>query len=131
MPKRFKTKIVEIDAIRWTNDAESFEELYDWAGTNFTTAVIPATGNRNPEFTAAIFDFLHDTWIAVKTGQWIVQGAKGEFYPCDDETFHWKYEEVVRRPVATKPAKCPYEGKHQGTVCFSDGDTCRHCGWTL
>lgn len=90
---RFRTKPVEITAVQWTGD--NYIEMLDWAGASFTTAVVPATGITDPEFTGAIFDFLHQTWIGVKTGQWIVQGAKGEFYPCDDETFHWKYEEVL------------------------------------
>jgi hypothetical protein len=48
-------------------------------------------------FTAQVYDKLHDTWISVADGQWIVRGAKGEFYPCDDETFHWKYEELTHK----------------------------------
>lgn len=93
MLKRFRTRPVEVDAMRWEED--NLLEMIAWTGPAFfTDRVVPATGNRNPEFTAAVYDILHETWIAVKTGQWIVCGAKGEFYPCDDETFHWKYEEV-------------------------------------
>lgn len=92
MATKFRTKPVEIEAVQWKGN--NLLEILDWAGPVFTDRVVPATGNRNPEFTAAVFDKLHDTWIAVKTGQWIVCGIKGEHYPCDDETFFWKYEEV-------------------------------------
>ena len=93
MVKRFRTRIVEIEAMQWQE--ENFFEMADWTEENFTTRVEPATGITDPEFTGAVFDKLHQTWIGVKTGQWIVRGVKGEYYPCDDETFHWKYEELV------------------------------------
>ena len=94
MIQRFRTKQVEIDAIRFTGD--NFSELFVWTGGYFLEIdeddwdVID-----DPNARAEIYDKLHSTWILVLPGQWIVKGAKGEFYPCDDETFHWKYEEVV------------------------------------
>jgi hypothetical protein len=86
--KRFRTRPVEIDAMQFTG--ENFEELGKWS-SNF----IPNLGPENNEFQGRVYDKLHDTWINVAKGQWIVRGAKGEYYPCDDETFHWKYEEVI------------------------------------
>lgn len=106
--KRFVTKRVEIDAIQF--DGENFEELDFWTDGRFIEAP-----TADGEFQAQVYDVLHATWIAVKTGQWIVRGAKGEFYPCDDETFHWKYEEVIEThepdgTVAQFPARA--EGLH-------------------
>lgn len=88
MVKRFRTKVVEIEAVRWTGD--NHDELYEWTGGKWQSFPTDSEG-----FSGLIYDFLHDTWIKVIEGQWIVCGAKGEFYPCDDETFHWKYEEVT------------------------------------
>lgn len=94
--KRFRTKPVEIEATQFTGD--NIGELNLWTGGGFISL---SKSDRNilglddPTFTAQVWDFLHQSWICVKSGQWIVRGAKGEFYPCDDETFHWKYEEVV------------------------------------
>lgn len=87
MIQKFRTKIVEIEAMRYVHS--NVEELANWTGGQFR-----ANDIVNVEFTGQVFDDLHDTWINVKPGMWIVRGAKGEYYPCDDETFHWKYEEV-------------------------------------
>ena len=89
MVQRFRTKTVEIEAVRFTGD--NFDELYEWTKGNFR----PTTRDDDTQPPGQVYDFLHTTWINVETGQWIVRGAKGEYYPCDDETFHWKYEEVT------------------------------------
>lgn len=84
--KRFRTKIVEIEAMQFTG--ENFYALNKW-----TDGLFQQSGDE--DFPGHVYDELHMTWILVAPGQWIVRGAKGEFYPCDDETFHWKYEEVT------------------------------------
>jgi hypothetical protein len=40
---------------------------------------------------------LHTTWVGVKTGQWIVRGVKGEFYPIAEDVLAETYEPAVRR----------------------------------
>lgn len=101
MIQRFKTKPVEIDAIQFTG--KNYDELIEWTEDNFRHRPV---GERLVELAtqpvdapapayAQVYDMLHTTWINVLAGQWIVKGAKGEFYPCDDETFLWKYEEVL------------------------------------
>ena len=90
--QRFRTKIVEIDAMQF--DGENYAELQEWTDDKFFH-VVKDDRRDDPECIAEVFDVLHSTWIGVKKGQWIVRGALGEFYPCDNETFHWKYEEVV------------------------------------
>ena len=44
------------------------------------------------EITAQVYDRLHDTWVGVKTGDWIIEGVEGEFYPCDNGVFEKTYE---------------------------------------
>jgi hypothetical protein len=90
MAQRFRTRLVEIEATRWTGD--NLTEMGMFTEGNFRATV--KYGPDDEIFTAEVFDKLHNTWIAVLTGQWIVRGVKGEYYPCDDETFHWKYEEI-------------------------------------
>lgn len=97
MVQRFRTKPVEIDAIKFTGS--NFDELKGWTGGNFKDTSGPYVADDGSTldiliYSGEVFDKLHDTWIKVSSGQWIVRGAKGEFYPCDDETFHWKYEAV-------------------------------------
>lgn len=91
MIQRFRTKPVEIEAIQFTGD--NYSEITKWTSGNFWP-VDEEDRHEDPDCIAEVYDILHSTWIGVKTGQWIVRGAKGEFYPCDDETFHWKYEEI-------------------------------------
>lgn len=90
--KRFVTKRVEIEAIRFTGS--NFDELADWSG-----AFIQNCGPEKDEWPGRVYDKLHDTWINVAAGQWIVRGAKGEYYPCDDETFMWKYEPTQEQRI--------------------------------
>lgn len=85
--KRFRTKVVDIEAIQWTG--QNHGEVFDFSGGQFNS--FP---EDNEGFTGLIYDKLHETWIKVATGQWIIKGTKDEFYPCDPETFDWKYEEI-------------------------------------
>ena len=92
MAQRFRTRPVEIEAARWTGN--NLEEMIEWTENNFKIRGIDESSLNPSGWVAQVYDKLHFTWINVLIGQWIVRGAKGEFYPCDDETFHWKYEEV-------------------------------------
>lgn len=40
-----------------------------------------------------VFDYLHNTWVEFKRGDWIVKGVKGEFYPVEEAVFAETYEE--------------------------------------
>lgn len=35
----------------------------------------------------------------VYTGDWLIRNPDGEVYPCDNETFHNTYEEVIDTPT--------------------------------
>lgn len=91
MVKKFRTKPVEIEAILFTGD--NYDELFKWTDGKFLDVDVEDRVD-DPEATGQVLDFLHSTWILVKPGQWIIKGTKGEFYPCDPETFDWKYEEA-------------------------------------
>lgn len=133
-PKKFVTKRVEIEAYRY--DPSDVDGLIKWSENNFRQG--PLSGDEvSPEamaatlrFTAEVYDKLHDTWIKVTPGQWIVRGAKGEYYPCDDETFHWKYEEVVPRvrPKRGSGEICQRTPRHAEYLIA--GETCEFCGYT-
>ena len=38
-----------------------------------------------------VFDYLHQTWVGCKLGDFIIKGVKGEFYPCVKDVFEAKY----------------------------------------
>lgn len=86
---KFKTKPFDIHA--WNFDGENYDELYGVCGWKFSdTRGVKSMADKG--FVARVYDELHDTWVGVRAGQWIILGQKGEFYPCDPEIFEAKYE---------------------------------------
>jgi hypothetical protein len=88
---RFRKRPVVVEAIRWTGDNEA--EVREFAGGLFGT-VTPEARVGGPGITAEVLDKLHSTWVGVKTGQWVVRGVKGEFYPIDQEVLEETYERL-------------------------------------
>ena len=40
-----------------------------------------------------VFDYLHNSWIEFRPGDWVIKGIRGEFYPCAGDVFEETYEE--------------------------------------
>ena len=78
MPK-FRKKPVEIEAVQWTGT--NAPEVLDFIGT---------TGRMSADGSLFI-DTLEGTMRAY-SGDWIIRGVKGEFYPCKPEIFTATYE---------------------------------------
>lgn len=55
--------------------------------------------NWSSEIVAAVYDHLHETWVGVKKGQFILRGTKGEFWPIDPEVFTDSYDILDETPV--------------------------------
>lgn len=101
---RFRTKPFEIEAEHFADEAhfwniqafvgarkvdeDHYINNFQWANTYHDWS------DEDPAIIAEVYDHLHGTWVGVKAGQWIIKGAKGEFYPCDPEIFEAKYEAV-------------------------------------
>lgn len=90
--KQFRKRPVVVSAIQWTGDNE--REIREWCGPSMFVSVAPEDRTDDPEITAEVLDVLHSTWVGVKTGQWIVRGVKGEFYPIDQAVLAETYEPV-------------------------------------
>lgn len=88
---RLRKKPVEISGVRWTGDNE--DELVAFAD-NYFYAVDPEDRTDDPDQTGAVFDTLHSTWVGVYTGQWVLKGVRGEFYPCADDVLAETYDVV-------------------------------------
>jgi hypothetical protein len=87
----YRKKPVDVAALRWTGDNDA--ELTRFTGSLFNT--LPTEGQvYDPEFTAEVFDKLHSRWIPLRTGDWILRGVRGEFYPCEESVFAETYEQV-------------------------------------
>lgn len=81
---------IEVATCLWTGD--NLDELISFTGHKFHLADNSNTGD--PDITAEVFDELHSTWVGVKTGQRVVRGVRGEFYPIDQSVLNESYESV-------------------------------------
>ncbi|MBG0830526.1 hypothetical protein HS041_22450 [Planomonospora sp. ID67723] len=86
---RFRKTPIEVEAIQWTGDNE--DELIGFTGALFQ-ALDPEDRSDDPDATGSVFDVLHSTWVLVYTGQWVVKGVKGEFYPIAEDVLAETYE---------------------------------------
>lgn len=89
----FRKRPIEVYAVQWTGSNE--DEVKAFASAFFDVLEDEDRGGCNdPEATAQVFDALHRTWVLVYDGDWIIQGIRGEFYPCRGDVFETTYEEV-------------------------------------
>lgn len=94
MPK-FRKKPVVIEAIQF-NSPESAKQIIEWSAGAVTDGgtEVRNCSAENPDG----FDYpclriatLEGTHTA-SVGDWIIQGIKGEFYPCKPDIFEQTYE---------------------------------------
>jgi hypothetical protein len=92
----FRMRPFEVRAAQWTGD--NLDEVYDLTGSeNFDVLSEQDRANcDDPQATAMVFARLHNsTWKLVRTGDWIIKGTKGEFFPLPDEVFREAYEDAT------------------------------------
>lgn len=88
---RVRKKPVELDAVQWLDTVESAELLDEFTSELFE--VLPVEDRKlRPWFTAQVYDQLHQSWIKLGTGDWILKGTRGECYPVAAEVFDELYE---------------------------------------
>jgi hypothetical protein len=91
VPRRYRKKAVEIDAIQWTGaNAERVREFAE-GGWN---EIAPDDRHADPEATAEVYDRLHSTWVLMYTGDMVIRGMRGEYYPCRLDVFFETNEDV-------------------------------------
>ena len=93
MITRYRKKPIEVDTVQWTGNNE--EEIFHFTSGLFHS-VPPEDRTDDLDVTAQVFDETHSTWVGVYTGQHIVQGVKGEFYPIAEGVLAETYEPVTR-----------------------------------
>lgn len=86
--QRFRKPPVEVLAVQW--DGTNIAELDYFTAARFDAFTEPDPDD--PEATAAVLDARHSTWVLMRTGDWVVKGVQGEFYPCRDDVFRATYE---------------------------------------
>ena len=84
--KRFRSKVVEIEAIRF--EGNNISKMIEAWGADFGRAVIEQVSDSH------LVIFTLEGNHRADIGDWIIKGLIGEFYPCKDEVFKQKYEPV-------------------------------------
>ncbi len=88
---RFRKKPVVIEAIQYTGQKMLMDEVPMW----FFSALVDRTVTPSPD------EELPVKYLIIKTlegnhradiGDWIIQGVKGELYPCKPDIFELTYE---------------------------------------
>jgi hypothetical protein len=96
---RRRKRPVEVDTIQWTGDNETDVQAFTGGASKFYALdAEDREGSDDPEATATVFDELHSTWVLVYTGQHIVRGVKGEYYPIAEDVLAETYEPAVSSP---------------------------------
>lgn len=95
--KRYISVPTEVEALQFT---ENFDEVKKFTGDDKFRPVPEEMTHETdksfgyePDVVAEVYDTLHDTWVGVKHGQWIIKGTLNEFYPCAPAVFDAKYRE--------------------------------------
>ena len=95
-PQRFTKRPVTIEAIQWDGTKESASHILDWmfswAIDRGASANYMDSQRTGGEPLIAI-ETLEGTMLA-SSGDWIIRGVQGEFYPCRDDIFRQTYEAV-------------------------------------
>lgn len=82
---KFTKKAVTIEAIRFSDDADTISNIHGFLGAE-TTRV----SYENPDAPVIKIETLEGTMTA-QVGDWIIKGVKGEFYPCKHDIFQSTY----------------------------------------
>ncbi|MFD7996870.1 hypothetical protein [Streptomyces mexicanus] len=99
---RYRKKPVEVDTIQWTGDNETDVQAFTGRQNFYALDDADRAGSDDPEATATVYDKLHSTWVLVYTGQHIVRGVKGEFYPIAEDVLAETYEPADSAPPADR-----------------------------
>ncbi|MDR1946424.1 MAG: PGDYG domain-containing protein [Desulfovibrio sp.] len=86
MVRTYRKKPVEVEAVQWTG--ENIDEISAFCGASF----LGAQGGQGRGTTLSI-GTLEGPHIA-STGDFIIKGVTGEFYPCKPDIFNATYEGV-------------------------------------
>lgn len=84
----YRTKPVEIQAIQWVSD--NIEQVYEMLGDNLIININTDEDEVN-HFINTLEGKMELTW-----GNYVIQGVKGEFYPCKPDIFELTYEIVEK-----------------------------------
>lgn len=95
---KVKKKPVEVEAIQWhlqeyADNPLTFDEIPGWLKKAIDDAVIVPLWTGGVDYWYLIIKTLEGE-MRVEPGDWIIQGIKGELYPCKPDIFEETYEKL-------------------------------------
>jgi hypothetical protein len=116
---KYRTKQFEVEAVRYADNYDEVRAFVGFIVLKDGKGVFP--GFRVDDYPAGdivaeVYDYLHDTWVGVRAGDYIIKGMKGEFYPCDPEVFNAKYELIDESPIVLSVQKGEFVVRQDGTL---------------
>ena len=94
---RFRTKAVEIEAMRWPgDDSGDAATVQAWIKGQVTRRLAP-------DGSIQLIIPTTEGLMAASKGDWVIKGTRGEFYPCKEGPFRDKYE-LVEEVLASDAA---------------------------
>lgn len=82
----------------WEHEPDQFKTKGEWDVPKDWWRWVDEGFENDGEYSIGhweVYDYIQDTWVKVNRNDWIIQGTKGEYYPCADEVFKAKYEEII------------------------------------
>jgi len=104
LPKKYKKRPVEIEAMHYDGNRASQHAVLAWILENDGDGYIESGYEVQGPDILKIKTLEGD--MAAMPGDYIIRGVEGEFYPCKPGIFHATYEEVklgtMRQPPSDK-----------------------------
>ena len=92
MIKQYKTKPTVIEAVQWTG--ANIQEILDFCGKDNALFVEIETEEPVDYPLFSLYIITLEGMMSAKVSDYIIKGVLGEFYPCKEDAFVLKYEEV-------------------------------------
>jgi len=110
---KFRKRPVVVEAVQFLGTKKSFDEIWAWACPSNDTIKSPVhCGNRpggEDDYRVLYVDTLEGEMKAF-SGDWIIRGVVGEFYPCNSDVFLRTYALVEGEPAEQENKPCPFCG---------------------
>lgn len=87
---KFRKKPVVIEAVQYTGKPQSMDEIPQWMFNAMMDRVIRPSPDEEPLKYLTIKTLEGDHRADI--GDWIIQGIKGELYPCKPDIFAATYD---------------------------------------
>ena len=110
---KYVKKPVVIEAIKWEGQQE-LEALPVWMQDAIKNQTVWFGINSHSDTTPVMLIETLEGIHKAQVGDYIIQGVKGELYPCKPYIFDATYEEVLDSEEATKIGKLIQEGIENG-----------------